>query len=55
MKNLFGYEIIQTLGQGKTGTAYLVEKNNSQFVLKKMNEQTEITEVKNVIKEMLVD
>lgn len=41
MKNLFGYEIIQTLGQGKTGTAYLVKKNNSQFVLKKMNEQTE--------------
>ena len=41
MEEMFGYKIINILGKGKTGTAYLAEKtdsvSNERYVLKVMN------------------
>lgn len=41
MDTMFGYKIVKTLGKGKTGISYLVQKDDGLFVLKVMNKDVD--------------
>lgn len=41
MENLFGYDLIKLLGQGKTGKCWLIKIDNKEYVLKVMNNDTQ--------------
>ena len=51
-QNIKGYKIIKSLGSGGNGTAYLAEKENNNYVIKKIEHllNLEIDNYQNILK-----